>query len=65
MSVVDAVVCPELRWLEPKRCPIVQAQPEGAKEPDTNPSVPQLEEQPDATGGKVLVDYSLDVNYVA
>ena len=30
--------------------------PEGSGEPQTNPSVPQQEEQPDATEGKVIVD---------
>ena len=37
---------------------------EGTGEPETNPSDPQQEEQPDATEGKVIVDYNLDVNYV-
>ena len=34
-----------------------------AKEPETSPSVPQQEEQPDATEGKVIVDYDLDIDY--
>ena len=38
-------------------------QPKGTEEPEKNPSVPQQEEQPDATEGKVIVDYILDVDY--
>ena len=39
------------------------SQPEGAEEPETNPSVPQQEEQPDTTDGKVIADYKLDIGY--
>ena len=38
-------------------------QPQGTREPETNHSVPQQEEQPDATEGKVIADYGLDINY--
>ena len=41
-----------------------QSQPEGAGEPETNTSVPQQkEQQPDATEGKVIVDYDLNIDY--
>ena len=36
---------------------------EGTGEPEANPSVPQQEEQPDATEGEAIVDYDLDVDY--
>ena len=36
---------------------------EGAKEPETNSSVPQQEEQRDATQGKVIADYNPDLGY--
>ena len=39
------------------------SQQEGAEEPETNPSVPQQEEQPDASEGKVIADYDPDVDY--
>ena len=38
-------------------------QPKGEEEPKTNPSVPQQEEQADATEGKVIADQELDVDY--
>ena len=38
-------------------------QPESAEEIETNPSVPKKEEQPNATKGKVLVDYNPDIDY--
>ena len=36
--------------------------PEGTGEHETNPSVPQQKEQPDAAEGKVI-DYNLDLDY--
>ena len=39
------------------------SQPEDAEETETNLSVPQQEEQADATEGKVIADYGLDVDY--
>ena len=44
-------------------CPTAQLQPEGTEEPQTNTSVPQQERQADATEGKVIADYKLDVDY--
>ena len=35
----------------------------GTEEPETNPSLPQQEEQPDATECKLVADYNLDVDY--
>ena len=46
-----------------RRCLTVQLQPEGAEEPQTNTSVPQHEEQADATKDKVIADYEQDVEY--
>ena len=43
-------------------CPTPQPS-EGAGEPETNSSVPQQEEQPDASEGKVIVDYDLHIDY--
>ena len=43
--------------------PTARSQPEGTDESETNASVPQQEEQPDATVGKVIVDYDPDVDY--
>ena len=37
--------------------------PEGAGESATNPCVPKQEEQPDATEGKVIVDYNPNIDY--
>ena len=36
---------------------------EGTEELKMNPSVPQQEEQTDATEGKVIIDYDLDIDY--
>ena len=44
-------------------CPTTQSQSEGKDKPEINPSVPQQEEQPDATEGKDIVDYNPDVDY--
>ena len=44
-------------------CPTAQSQPESGKEPETNPSVLQQEKHPDATEGKVIADYNLDIYY--
>ena len=37
--------------------------PDNAEEPETNPSVPQQEEQSYTAEGKVIIDYGLDVDY--
>ena len=37
-------------------CPTVQLQPEGTEEPETNPSVPQQEEQTATVEDKVIAD---------
>ena len=44
-------------------CPRAQWQAEGTGESDTNPSVPQQEEQLDTTEGKVIAHYNLHINY--
>ena len=44
-------------------CLTACSQSEDAKEPETNPSVPQQEEHPDATEGKVMVDYNPNIDY--
>ena len=44
-------------------CLILQLQPEGTEEPQTNISIPQQERQLDAAEGKVVADYELDINY--
>ena len=33
------------------------------EEPETNPCIPQQEEQPDAAEDKVIGDYDLDIDY--
>ena len=43
-------------------CPTPWSQQEGA-ERESNPSVPQQEEQPDTAKGKGIVDYDLDIDY--
>ena len=44
-------------------CLTAWLQQEGAEDPQTKPSVPWQEEQPEATEGKVIADYDLDVDY--
>ena len=44
-------------------CPTARLQLEDDEEPETNPSVPHQEVQPDAAGGKVIADYNLDIDY--
>ena len=39
------------------------SQQEDAEEPETNLSVPQQEEQPDAAEGEIIADYNPDVDY--
>ena len=46
-----------------RRCPTVHSQPEGAVESETNPSVPQWEEQADTIDGKVIADYEPEIDY--
>ena len=46
-----------------KGCPLSQPQQEGAEGPETNLTVPQQEEQPDATKGKVIADYDPDKDF--
>ena len=43
--------------------PTIWLQSEGKEEPETNPSVPQQEEQPDATEGNDIVEYDPDIDY--
>ena len=42
-------------------CPTARLQPEGKDKPETNLSVPQQEEHPDATEGRDIADYNLDI----
>ena len=44
-------------------CLMSCSQQEVAEESETNPSVPQQEEQPDSTEGKVIADYDPDLDY--
>ena len=44
-------------------CLMSWSQQEGAEDPETSPSVPQQEEQSDATEGKVIADYDPDIYY--
>ena len=44
-------------------CPMPWSLQEGTEEPETNPSVPQQEKQPDAAEGKVIADYDQDISY--
>ena len=44
-------------------CLTAQAQTEGTEESQTNPSVPQQEEQADATEAEVRADYELNIYY--
>ena len=43
--------------------PTTLSQKEGTEDLETNPSVPQQEEQPDATEGKVIADNSPVLDY--
>ena len=42
---------------------IAWLQPDGTEQPETNPSVPQQEEQANAIHGKVIADYKPDTDY--
>ena len=44
-------------------CQTAWSQPDGTLEPESNASVPQLEEEEDATDVKVIVDCELNVDY--
>ena len=43
--------------------PTARLQPKGTEETETNTSVPQEEEQADATESKVIANYKLEVDY--
>ena len=43
--------------------PMPWSQQEGTEEPETKPSAPQQEEQPDTTEGEVITDFNPDVDY--
>ena len=43
--------------------PTLQPQQGGAEEPETHSSVPHQEGQADATRGKVVANYDLDIDY--
>ena len=43
-----------------KGYPAVQSKQEGGEEPETNPSVPQQEEQTNAIEGEVIADSKLE-----
>ena len=44
-------------------CLTAWSQTEGTEESEKNPGVPQQEEQPDTTDGKVIVVYNLDADF--
>ena len=44
-------------------CLIAWLQPKGTEWPEYNATVPEKEEHPDSTKGKVIADYNLDVDY--
>ena len=44
-------------------CPKAWLQGKGTKEPETNLSVPQQEEQSDTAEGKVITNYNLGTDY--
>ena len=58
MAESDAVVTRTVRG-----CLTVQLQQECTEKSETNPSVPQQEEQADAAEGKVIAGYKPDVDY--